>query len=84
MNLLENKPVNKFFIIAKRAVKYVDLLMFLQKVNGLFSYQFSNVFLKRLILRGQRLCRAPVIRSGGIFLGLFCQHIETLPQGARV
>lgn len=84
MNLFENKVVNKFFITSVSGVKYVDLLMFLQKVNGQFSYQFSNVFLKRLILRDQRLCRTPVLEPGGNFLGLFCQHFETLPRGLRV
>lgn len=84
MNLFENKVVNKFFITSNSGVKYVDLLIFLQKVNGQISYQFSNVFLKRLILRDQRLCRTPVLEPGGHFLGLLCQHIETLPRGLRV
>lgn len=84
MNLLVNMVVNKFFIIPINGVKCIDLPMFLQMVNDLISYQFSNVFLKRLIIRDQRLCRGARVKPGGSFLGFFYRQSRALSRGLHV
>ena len=79
-NLSAARGLNGFFIIIKIIGKYFDFSGFLLLVNALNSYQFSNVFLKRLIIRGTRLCRTPVLNSGDLGLGFYNLTSATLLQ----
>lgn len=82
MNCMKNILVNEIFRIPLLLLKGFDLLTFLQFVNGWFSYQFSNVFLKRLIRRDFCLCRGVPYETRGNFLGFLYRSTDALPRSS--